>query len=88
MNQSITQIVDDTLIGYRGRTYKQGVLLLVQNQLLQRCEELVSEVDFDDDCMLKAEQVFKVVHQMCGLADQDSKEQSPRNPRAHPKKKE
>lgn len=88
MNRSIAQAVDETLVSYRGRTYKRGNLLLVQNHLLQRCEELVSEVDFDDDCVLKADQVFKVVHQMCGLAGRDSKEPSPGSPRGHPMKKD
>ena len=41
ISQSIAKMVDNTLISYRKSTYRKGNLLLMQNQLLERCDELV-----------------------------------------------
>lgn len=61
---------------------------MIQNQLLQRSEELVGEIDFEDDVLLQADQVFQVVKQMCGFPGNDSNDASPGSLRAQSKKKE
>ena len=57
-------MVDDTLISYRKNTYRKGNLLLMQNQLLERCEELIRQLDFD---RLSPNEVFNSVEKICGL---------------------
>ena len=67
INRSMAHLTDEARVSYRGKTFKKGNLLLIMDHLLQRSEDLVTEIDFGDDLVLKTEQVFDVVKHMSGL---------------------